>query len=167
MLVVLYTNTAFTLTTTDPCQHGMVVVLCWARFRASVYTMIVQPIIGTGLSEPDIDCDNGPRVQNNAIYLSIYVCIIYLSLACQTPPTAKRGGSGKISAYKSCKLSGWDLGKNDLNQSDCSMSFTWPILYASVYAYRDRCFSADALGHSCWLARWLKRLWWLVLKEWD
>ena len=43
----------------------------------------------------------------------------------------------------------------------------WPIPYASAYAYRDRYFSANALEHCCWLAIWLKRLWWLVLKEWD
>ena len=29
--------------------------------------------IGVSLSEPHIDCDNGPRVQNNGMYLSIYV----------------------------------------------------------------------------------------------
>ena len=45
---------------------------------------------------------------------------------------------------------------------------TWQILYASVYAYRDPCFSASTLvEHHCWLARRLKWLWWLVLKGWD
>ena len=42
---------------------------------------------------------------------------------------------------------------------------TWPILYASTYAYRDRYFSANALEHCCWLARRLKRLWWVIVSR--
>ena len=34
-------------------------------------------IIGVSLSEPHIDHDNGPRVQNNAIYVPKYVSIYY------------------------------------------------------------------------------------------
>ena len=34
-------------------------------------------IIGASLSEPHIDHDNGLRMQNNSMYLSMYLCIIY------------------------------------------------------------------------------------------
>ena len=35
-------------------------------------------LVGVGLNKPRLDHDNGHHTQNNDIYLSVYVCIIYL-----------------------------------------------------------------------------------------
>ena len=41
-------------------------------------------IIGASLSEPHIDCDNGPRAWNNGMSVSMYLCLYHLPSVCCT-----------------------------------------------------------------------------------
>ena len=43
----------------------------------NVHVLCCKCIVGASLSKPHIDRDNSPHSRNNAIYLSIYLCIMY------------------------------------------------------------------------------------------
>ena len=51
---------------------------------ASGYWQLHVHVIGASLSKPHIDHDNSPCVQNNAIYLSVYLSVYHLPRVCHT-----------------------------------------------------------------------------------